>query len=158
MVPAAGLIFTRKRAGRFYSVLIMVLMAVVMLASLTACGLEGLENLNIDAEMRGVYTFAKPVDLLPYFQAQTGGQEIWDLGLGNGSLVLDIDVGGQYQGSVVPLRRVQRIGCSSSLAILTSWLSCSLARVSSGGRNRFFPSYSSFRFVYAFCWIGYHHH
>lgn len=91
LLPAAGLIFTRKRARR-YSVLLMVLLGLLMLASLTACRLEGLENMNIDGEFRGEYTFAKPVDLLLFFQTQSGGQEIWNLGPETGSLVLDIDL------------------------------------------------------------------
>lgn len=73
------------------------LLGLVMLTSLTACGLEGLENLNIDAEFRGEYTFVKPDDLLLYFQAQSGAQEIWNLGPGNGSLVLDIDLRAEDQ-------------------------------------------------------------
>lgn len=72
--------------------LLMVLLGLVMLASLTACGLEGLENLNVDGEFRGDYTFAKPDDLLLYFQTQSGSQKIWNLGSGTGSLVLNIDI------------------------------------------------------------------
>jgi hypothetical protein len=48
--------------------------------------------MNIDGEFRGEYTFAKPDDLLLYFQTQSSGQEIWNLGPGTGSLVLDIDL------------------------------------------------------------------
>jgi hypothetical protein len=92
LVPAAGMIFTRKRARRHYSALILVLLGLVTLASLTACGLEEFENLNVDAEFRGEYNFTKPDDLLLYFQMQSGSQEIWNLGPGSGSLVLDIDL------------------------------------------------------------------
>ena len=91
LLPAAGMIFTRKRARR-NSVLLMVLLGLVVLASLTACGLEEFENMDVDGEFRGEYTFAKPDDLLLYFQTQSGGQEIWNLGPGTGSLVLDIDL------------------------------------------------------------------
>ncbi len=91
LVPAAGMIFTRKRAKR-KSVLLLVLLGLVMLASLTACELEEFENLNVDAEFRGEYNFTKPDDLLLYFQMQSGSQEIWNLGPGSGSLVLDIDL------------------------------------------------------------------